>query len=510
MKAVTKKSNIKKSVSILLPTVFLGLSLAGCGGATSTPQASTSPSGQPAAGGAKPTIKLLVPNNVEEFPSGSDVNNNEIVNAIREKTGYNTQWELLPKDAEAARQKLNVLMASGDTPDIIVIGDKPTFGSFLQQGLLTPLDPLLDEVGPNIKGSLTPEQWKSASYDGKIYAIRTVTFNTPTKGLMARKDWLDAAGIKEPKTLDEFYAALKALKEKKPDAVPFGGALAQGGGDLTSLEAIAGAFGQAVDYSATDGKVVYNPVTDDAKEFLTFANKLYSEGLLDKESLVNKNDNLKEKLVSGKAAMSTIGWPDAKTIDDALKSKEPNSKLVYIDPPTGKNGMSGVAKATSTTKYFVIPKFSKNAKEAIKFLNKISEKEIIDYISFGEEGKHYNKKDGQFIATKEAESIRYRVYYNLFDTVELGTQRMQQKGFAPYFEPTIKYSKYENVLDMVPPIEAVDKKTKELLDLKKEYYLKIISGALPLTAFDEYVSKWKKAGGEEVLKALNDAYNVKK
>jgi putative aldouronate transport system substrate-binding protein len=303
---------------------------------------------------------------------------------------------------------------------------------------------------------------------------------------------------------------LKAIKAKKPDAVPFGAALAQGGGDLTSLEAIAGAFGQAVDYSAKDGKVVYNPVEPDAKEFLTFANKLYSEGLLDKEALVNKNDNLKEKLVSGKTAMSTIGWPDAKVIDEALKAKDPNAKLVYIDPPAGKNGMSGVAKATSLTKYFVIPKFSKNAKAAVQFLNKASSKEVIDLISFGVEGKHYEKKDGQYIATKEAENIRYRVYYNLFDTVDLGLQRMKQKGFAPYFEPTVKPSKYENVLDMVPPIEIVDKKTKELLDLKKEYFLKIISGALPISAFDEYVTKWRKAGGEEVLKALNEAYAGKK
>jgi putative aldouronate transport system substrate-binding protein len=98
----------------------------------------------------------------------------------------------------------------------------------------------------------------------------------------------------------------------------------------------------------------------------------------------------------------------------------------------------------------------------------------------------------------------------MFDTIELGLQRMEQKGFAPYFDPAVKYSKHENVMDLVPPIEIVDKKSKELSDLKKEYFLKIISGAMPLSAYDEYVGKWKKAGGEEVLKALSDAYLQKK
>ncbi|GGA02439.1 hypothetical protein GCM10008018_55690 [Paenibacillus marchantiophytorum] len=63
----------------------------------------------------------------------------------------------------------------------------------------------------------------------------------------------------------------------------------------------------------------------------------------------------------------------------------------------------------------------------MQFLNKAVSEEIINYISFGNEGKHYEKKDGKFIATKEADNIRFRVYYNMFDTVALGVQRIDQK-----------------------------------------------------------------------------------
>ena len=224
---------------------------------------------------------------------------------------------------------------------------------------------------------------------------------------------------------------------------------------------------------------------------------------------MDKIDNLKEKISSGKAAMSTVSWPDAKTIADALKAKNAAAKLGYIDPPTGANGANGLSKSTSLTKYFIIPKFSKHPKEAMEFLNKAAATDVVNYISFGEEGKHYVQKNGEIVPTKEADSIRYRVYYNMFDRVEIGTMRMKQKGFAPYFDPLVKTSKYENVIDLTPPVGLVDQKYAELKDLRDKYYLKIISGALPITAFDEYVDKWKKAGGEDVVKALNEAYNKK-
>ncbi|WP_165452602.1 extracellular solute-binding protein [Paenibacillus thalictri] len=495
----------RKKGALVAAAVATAVALAGCGGG-----AKPADSGKAAAGGeaAKPTLKLLVPNNVEEFPQGSDVNNNEIANTIREKTGFNLQWELLPKDAEPARQKLNVVMASGETPDIIILNDKTQFGSFVQQGLLTPLDTYMNDVGKDIKATLTPEQWKSSTAaDGKIYAVRTLTFNVATSGLLTRTDWFEELGIPLPKTQDEFYEALKTIKAKKPDAVPYSANLAQG---LGSLAAIQSMFYPPVEYLQKNGKVVYTPAEPEAKEFLAFANKLFSEGLIDKEAVVNKLDNVKEKFVSGRAAMSTIGWADAKGIGDALKGKSANAKLGYIDIPTGKNGANGMNKATSLTKYFVIPKFSKHPKEAVDFMNKSTNKDLIDYISFGVEGKHYEKKDGQFIATKEAENIRYRVYYNMFDTVELGIQRMKQKGFAPYFDPLVKSSKYDDVVNLVPPIDAVDKKSKEFSDLRDEYFLKIITGALPMSAYDDYIAKWKKAGGEEALKALNDAYNGNK
>lgn len=452
----------------------------------------------------KVTLRILGENNVEEFPAGTDVNNNVIINELRERTGYDIQWELLPKDPEVARQKLNVLMASGDTPDLIIMNDKAVFGNFVQQGLLTPLNDLLESDGPDIKGTLSEDQWKSASFDDQIFAVRTVNFSSAINGLLARKDLLAAAGVGEIKTQEEFYQALKALKAKDPSIIPYAANLAQG---LTSLDAIASMFYPPVDYVQQDGKVVYTPLLPAAKEFLAFANKLYAEGLIDPEAIVSKSENLKEKLVSGQAAMSTLGWYEEPSISKALAEKKPGAEMVFMAPPVGDNGAAGFSRNSTTAKYFMIPKASKHAREAVQFLNRVANDEIINMISFGIDGTHYETKDGKIAALPEQENIRYRVYYNMFDTVELGLQRLEQKGFAPYFEAVDKTAKYENVVNLVPPVELVDKTNQELIDLRNEYFLKIITGALPLSAYDEYVAKFKQLGGEAVIEALNAAYN---
>lgn len=509
-----KFNRVMRSALGLAAIPLVASALAACGNddsdspgnAASAPSGSSGASQSSQASEKKVTLKILVPNNVAEFPKGKDINHNEIADGIREKTGFDVQWELLPKDAEALHQKLNVLLASGDTPDLIIMNnsEKPQFGNFAQQGLLTPLDALLDENGPNIKSLLTPEQWKSAMWDGQIYAIRTFNYSSATYGLAARKDVLTALGLGVPTTQDEFYNALKTIKEKKPDMAPYTANLSEG---LTGLDAIASMFYPPVDYVQQDGKVVYTAAQPAAKDFLTFASKLYAEGLIDKESVVNKTDNVKEKLSNGKAAMATLGWWDGMATVTAAKDKDADSDLGFVDPPTGSNGAFGMGRASVVSKYFIIPKASKHAKEVIQFLNKASDPAVVDFISFGIEGTHYKKENGKNAALPAMSDIAYKVYYNMFDTVELGLQRMENAGLGAYFNPVAKDAKHENVVDLVAPVQIVDQKSTELKDLRDQYFLKIITGVLPLSAYDEFLSKWKQAGGEDVEKALNDAYN---
>ena len=493
----------QKRAAVLALAALLAFAAGCAGGSGGENDANAQPGGQSdKKAEAKPTLRVYVPSNVEEFPPGQDANNNEIKTFLEERTGYKLSWEIQPK--ENVKEKLNIMMASGDVPDLIVTADKTIFANFAQQGLLAPLDQYIEEAGPRIKSTVPEETWRPVTFNGKKYAIPVPQNQEATTGLMVRKDWLDELGIETPKTVDDIYKALQALKAA---GKPIGMTAAGGDGNaFSNLEAIAGAFGVVVPYVVKDGKVVHTRTEPEAKEYLAFMNKLYTEGLLDKEFPVNKKANLTEKLVGGRAAMTTLNWADAKGVVESLKEKDPKAELVYIDPPTGPGGHSGVQKHAPVRSYLMVPQASMHQKEAVDFINKYMDPEVLTVVSYGWEGKHFKREGDLIVATPEAEQIRYRIYYTLWDTVADFRNRVRLKGFSPYYDPTVSHARVDNILNYAPPIDAVEKNNQQLTDLTNEYFVKIITGALPLDAFDQYVQEWYKSGGEETLKAANEWY----
>jgi multiple sugar transport system substrate-binding protein len=102
---------------------------------------------------------------------------------------------------------INTQIAAGDVPDLL-----PVFTNMLapliDAGVLAPLDDCI--AHSSYKDRLLP----SISYarkDGKTYGI---PLTMSPQSLIYNKKLLDAAGVGVPTTLDEFYAAAKAVKER--------------------------------------------------------------------------------------------------------------------------------------------------------------------------------------------------------------------------------------------------------------------------------------------------------
>ena len=105
-----------------------------------------------------------------------------------------------------------------------------------------------------------------------------------------RTDILEDAGLKVPATTEEFYNALKVLKDKN------GGAPAFAPRDLKETGywglVLYSAFGPSVNADFEDdgtGKVAYMRTSDQYKLYLEFMHKLYDEGLMNQEYLTLDN-----------------------------------------------------------------------------------------------------------------------------------------------------------------------------------------------------------------------------
>ena len=242
-----------------------------------------------------------------------------IAKEITKRTGVTLQY--LP-NAGVADEKLNLMLASNDIPDLVQIsrGSDP-MNKYINAKAVIPLNDLIDKYGADIKKNYGDTLKKTKSDDGKNYYLAD-WFNSsvqkePVFGFLMRKDYLKQIGVSQDKidgttpfTADEFENILKEFKQKVPkvngqESVPLTYWQENfNSGVLGSFQGMYGLTAYTVD-SSNNLKLSYR----DPKylEMLKYMNKLQSEGLVDKEWPANKKALYLQKLTSG----TVLGTPDA-------------------------------------------------------------------------------------------------------------------------------------------------------------------------------------------------------
>ncbi|MDH6370185.1 putative aldouronate transport system substrate-binding protein [Paenibacillus sp. PastF-3] len=283
----SKQKTAKKwTVGLLAAAMVFGI--AGCGGkdgnnAATSETSSYNKEGLPIVN-EPVTLKVLT---VRWGSMGDTFTQNQWLKDLEKNTNVKIEWQVMSSN-DWAEQK-SILLASGTLPDII-LGNQ-TFGdSDIVNNLsfFRPLDDYIEKNMPNLKAAMeeTPELKKISTFpDGKIYSLPTRLPSRPksSRQPVINKTWLDKLGLKTPETIDELYNVLKAFKEQDPngngkkDEIPF----IEIGNDLISPFGIADLNNNNM--IIKDGKAIYFPVSEAFKEGLKWENKLYAEGLLDKE-----------------------------------------------------------------------------------------------------------------------------------------------------------------------------------------------------------------------------------
>ncbi len=295
-------------------------------------------------------------------------------------------------------EMLNMLMASKQAPDIIFTYDRTIFNSFVQQKGLTDLTTLIDKEGPQLKEMLGGIL-DYMTVDDKLYGIPAARSYPGQFTSYVRKDWLDKLGLDIPQSREDVYEMIKQFKEKDPGGV--------GKENVVGYPLTANSFSQE-DWQQNTLHLVYSFVEDMTKEeFFTlpqimypgyregvrYLNKLYNEGLLDKEfALQNDNKKFDEHISAGRAGFfardTNVGF-NANGAVGALLANNPEAELIAVDPFKNKAGHTPKRLYNPAAMYIMIPAFSKNATEAVQYMNWMADKEVGRELMFGVEGEHY-------------------------------------------------------------------------------------------------------------------------
>ena len=239
---------------------------------------------------------------------------------LSESLSWKTMKELTNVDIELigefqsaeSTEKMNLLINSGDYPDMIYKPGGLDVFDLGQQGILIPLEDLIREYAPNLTAKLDEEDlWDEITYaDGHIYGLPYMEGKMMYYGgapLWINKRWMDNLGLEEPKNLEDLYQVLKAFKEQDAngngdpnDEVPFTFAtnIFTPNRFLAYMEE--GLFYADIYSGIIDDELVFYPLTDGFKDnYLAYLKKMYEEGIIDKNAFTQQYDQM---TVNGKAA----------------------------------------------------------------------------------------------------------------------------------------------------------------------------------------------------------------
>lgn len=270
-----------------------------------------------------------------------DLNTKPVIQEIGKRTGVSVDVQAVPSASYA--EKIKIILASGKLPDImegIPAGELNIIGA---QGALAAINKYADEL-PNFKKLYMEENsWVMKSYSddkGNIYTWPVYNLSRDVNhGFMYRKDIFDKLGIKEWTTTDEFYKALKKLKEKYPNSYPYA---SKNGANIFKDWSFSWGFSgdstYPVYFDRSDNTWKLVTTQPGFKDMLDFMKKLYNEGLLDPEFISDTEASWTAKMTSEDKAFVTYDWIGRlEMFYTQVKDKMPDYNLRYANPvgPTG-------------------------------------------------------------------------------------------------------------------------------------------------------------------------------
>lgn len=517
-------------------TLVLGL-FAACGQSTppadsSAPAASSSAAASSEASSDAPATAEPSELRVEIFDratqGGSDPTNNFWTDFIKEKMlaqhNVSVTFESVPRSEEV--NQLNVLMASGNAPDIVFTYTQSVAYNYYKQGGLADLTDVIEQYGPNIKGYLGEEVLSYGRFDDRQYMVPAKRISRAQGATYMRKDWLDALNLPVPTTHDEFFNALVAFKEKNPgnmeQVIPYGAA-----SDVPwHFAPIVDSF---IDPDITEeekfvlGLDAGNILYPGFKEGIRYLNKMYNAGLIDPQFPLYKDFAPTDDLISRGsvgAFNANYDYPMRTTpgVYNNLKQNVPDAELVAVDCFPNAAGKNLKQLYLPTGIYNFVPASSENVEGAVKYIDFLCQDDIRTFITIGEEGVNHNKDENGIPVMinlkndpRMMNSPNNLDYAMVVNGVDLGDpaknvlvlSKSYEAGYEDLFVQAYNISTKDAVVfnERIVPFDSAAQFSTTLVDKRREILANAIttSEADFDSVYDAGLAEWMSMGGQQCL-----------
>lgn len=538
---------------VLSATLLMGV-FAGCSTNTST----TSTSSAASSTGSSVSSETSVPdymNAIGEFPitkekitikavaatnsqMAKDWNTLEAFQKLETLTNIHFDFTYVDTANQNFKNQFAIQMAGNDYPEVFISNsntitsdDEETYGPTGKLMDLTPylkyaphFEELRDEI-PAVKNANTAS-------DGKIYGLPNYTISTANVPVLTffDKTWLAKTNTgSEPATTDELYTFLKAVKASDSNAIPF---CSQGVGQFRII--FQSAFQGYTGGSASDewdvdsnGNVVYLPEEKGYKEYLTYCNKLYKEGLINQDYATITADQMKAKELDGEVAIYAGRSPT-----DFVGSSYENDDMICLPPLTSSTNSTKVSQSPSYlhTTTAVITTNCKHVEALMSWFDLLyrTPDEAVEGFSgltslLGYEGEQWQYTDSSkttyefisptksYVELNQNTMITFGIpaYINL-TAFQTGSKTMEAK-MEQYKEKCQPYNKDYYPLSYVRMTQD-EKDQSSTMQTDLDNYLgtmeaKFINGDESLDNFDTFISNLKTYHCDDLKKIYQAAYD---
>lgn len=463
-------------------------------------------------------------------------------------------------DGDDYRTKVSMAIASGDLPDIMAV-TQDELVALVENDLVADLTDAYNNCASDlmkeIYDSYEGRALDMATFDGKIYALPTTNISGGPEFLWLRKDWMDKLGLQEPKSLEDVEKIVTAFVNEDPD----GNGLADTIGiplcttennffygnysSAYKMNNLFTMFGACPEQwiETENGEVGYGSVQPEMKEGLSVMADWYQKGLIDKEFSTRKYAEVTSLITDGKCGAVFAGWWLPYDLGGCYEL-DPEAEWVSYLVPTGEDG-----KVTTWTGnpnqevYFVVRKgfehpellvklksltidynqgdaaYTDNSPEAQEYMEWVNHGYGIEFIGgfdwYDAVARSYTHIKEAIEGTRDPQNMTayenslYESCKEYLESVEAGEQPDKQNWIDYNCRMVAAKQMLEADTNTVNPVffgqtESMGMMWETLKTLERKTIMQIVTGELPLSAFDDFVEEWNAAGGELITEEVSE------
>ncbi|HOJ09269.1 MAG TPA: extracellular solute-binding protein [Clostridiales bacterium] len=351
-------------------------------------------------------------------PDNFNFQSNVILDEIAKIANVEITEVIVPPSSDTIT-KYNLMMSSGNICDVVHLASKNTMINDGKNGAYVELSDIIK------KSAIITERYlpyidQLKADDGNIYFLISLPVDGDVNdGIAIRYDLLKDIGYSEiPVTMDEWLEAMRKLKSKYPDSIPYASK-----DTLFWCEFVFKSYGCAGDgysWQYYKDKIIHTFENPLYKEAIKTYRLMLEEGLMDKEFVTTKEQDYQDKRLNNKVLVnpqnlaSIGGWVNRYTENNITEAIFVPAQWAKIDDPRIDPRSVYEGPLPLGTHCMGIASTSKQKDASIRFIEALLSDKGFELSVWGREGIEFNIVDGKKVLNfQKSNETNWRFIYNM-------------------------------------------------------------------------------------------------